>query len=369
MTEVAEILRQELKQHGPMPFARFMEAALYCPKTGYYEQANQTIGKTGDFFTSVSIGGLFGDLLAFQFAEWLEGLPAGSVQLVEAGTHDGQLARDILKWLAQNRPQLLDSIQYWIIEPSAHRQTWQRSHLDKFADRVRWFNSLSALPQTGITGIFFSNELLDAFPVHRLGWNAATRLWFEWGVTLQDENFIWTQLPEPTLDVEHELKSAGFEWLPELAAHLPDKFTIELSPAARAWWRQAALTLRQGKLFAIDYGLTADQFFAPERGQGTLRAYHQHRVSADLLAHPGEQDLTAHVNFTQLQLAGEAAGLRTEAFLSQEKFLASLAQKTWQNPSAFSEWTSNHVRQFQTLTHPEHLGRAFRVLIQSKCSR
>ena len=85
MTEVAKILRQEIKQHGPMPFARFMDAALYCLKSGYYEQPHQTIGKTGDFFTSVSIGGLFGDLLAFQFAEWLEGLAAGSVQLVEAG--------------------------------------------------------------------------------------------------------------------------------------------------------------------------------------------------------------------------------------------------------------------------------------------
>ena len=163
-----------------------------------------------------------------------------------------------------------------------------------------------------------------------------------------------------------EFAAAGLTLAPELLAVLPDGFTLELCPAARHWWRQAAAALRHGQLLTLDYGLTAEQILAPERSQGTLRAYHRHRVSPDLLAHPGDQDLTAHVNFTQLQLAGESAGLRTDSLSSQTQFLTAIAGQTWESASRFGEWTPSLTRQFQTLTHPEHLGRPFRVLVQSR---
>jgi SAM-dependent MidA family methyltransferase len=146
---------------------------------------------------------------------------------------------------------------------------------------------------------------------------------------------------------------------------LPDGFTTEMGAAAQEWWRQAANVLAGGKLLTLDYGLTQEEFFLPARKDGTLRTYHRHHPGGDALAHPGEQDLTAHVNFTALRAAGEAAGLLTEDFLTQSQFLTRIAARAWADPASFGEWTPECSRQFQTLTHPEHLGRPFLVLIQS----
>jgi SAM-dependent MidA family methyltransferase len=146
---------------------------------------------------------------------------------------------------------------------------------------------------------------------------------------------------------------------------LPDNYTVEASPAAENWWREAADILAHGKLLAIDYGHGADGLFSPARMRGTLRAYFRHHVSDDLLANVGEQDLTAHVNFSAIQSAGEAAGLATESFTTQPQFLTQILGAAMKEKS-FGEWTPRRTRQFQTLTHPEHLGRAFRVLVQSK---
>ena len=355
-----------------------MELSLFCPLCGYYEKKEDTTGKRGDFFTSVSVGPLFGELLAFQFAEWfhqseaqnrkskVSGLAAGRFQIIEAGAHDGRLAADILHWLERRRPELSANVKYSILEPSPSRQAWQRETLARFAPRVRWLDQL-VRPKTqdaglktqdsGLLTFFFSNELLDAFPVHRLTWDAKAKSWFEWGVTVDGPQFVWTRLP--TLSAICNLQSAILEVL-------PDGFTTEVCPAAESWWREAATWLPCGKLFTFDYGLEAEDFFTPQRVNGTLRAYHRHKVSDDLLARPGEQDLTAHVNFTAIRSAGESAGLRTETDTSQARFLTDIAQRAWREDSGFGSWTPEHTRQFQTLTHPDHLGRAFRVLVQSR---
>jgi SAM-dependent MidA family methyltransferase len=117
-------------------------------------------------------------------------------------------------------------------------------------------------------------------------------------------------------------------------------------------------------LLTIDYGLAAEQMLAPQRSQGTLRSYKGHRLFADVLENPGEQDITAHINFTQLQIAGEEAGLKTEPVISQERFLGGIVRKTLLNGPSFAEWNSKRAQQLQTLTHPEHLGRPFQVFVQ-----
>ena len=124
--------------------------------------------------------------------------------------------------------------------------------------------------------------------------------------------------------------------------------------------------LEYGRLVTIDYGLTADEFLVPERMQGTARAYSHHQASRDVLADPGEQDITAHVNFTAIQTAGQLAGLRTDAFMTQAQFLTGIAGRVWKSGASFGAWTPERTRQFQTLTHPEHLGQSFRVLVQSR---
>ena len=365
----AAVIREEISKRGAISFARFMEIALYCPETGYYETKKDIIGQRGDFITSVSTGSFFGELLAFQFAEWLKEMPAPAHQLtlVEAGAHSGQLAADILNWLQTNRPELFERIEYVIIEPSPHRRQWQQQTLSKFGKKVRSVVRLSESPsvQRGDTSsgtIIFSNELLDAFPVHRFGWDAAKKEWFEYGVSLDGEDFVWSKIPV--------VRDAGFmpaDIPPSLLEVLPDGYIVETSPAAEAWWREAAAILSNGKILTIDYGYTAEEQFSPARQKGTLRAYHQHHVTDDLLANPGGQDLTAHINFSAVQTTGETAGLRTEQFCTQPQFLTRILQKAVaQKEKTFTQLTPKQIRQFQTLTHPDHLGRAFRVLVQAR---
>src|SRR5437879_6528961 len=175
-----------------------METALYCPNYGFYEREKDTIGRAGDFYTSVSVGPLFGELLAFQFAEWFgeweisrefteiarrrgngrlgprkNSKNLRKWEIVEAGAHDGQLARDILVSLQKHRSELFDQLEYLIIEPSKRRRATQAKTLSEFSDRVRWIPNLRKT--TRIDGIIFSNELLDAMPVHRVRWDARRR--------------------------------------------------------------------------------------------------------------------------------------------------------------------------------------------------
>ena len=359
---LAKIVREEIVAHGgALPFARFMELALYCPNLGYYEAKRDTVGRRGDFYTSVSVGNLFGELLAFQFADWLEEIksPDAQLRIIEAGAHDGRLARDILMWLRSNRPALFGELEYAILEPSPRRREWQRETLEHFAEKIRWFSGFDTSISGCITGIIFSNELLDAFPVRRLGWNAEKRKWFEWGVAVSGDKLT----PAKIELAENDAPLAGVP--PALLDVLPDNFTTETSPAAANWWHLAAASLSRGKLMTADYGLDAEEYFVPSRRDGTLRGFYRHHLADDLLANVGEQDLTAHVNFTDVQRAGEEAGLKTEFYSTQARFLTRILETTLKDKQ-FGEWTSARGRQFQTLTHPEHLGRAFRALVQSR---
>jgi SAM-dependent MidA family methyltransferase len=346
-----------------------MELALYCPVYGFYETEGDKIGRAGDFYTSVSVGSLFGELLAFQFSDWLSEIRAAKKYLtnalfiVEAGAYRGQLARDILSWIQSFHPEIFESLEYWIVEPSAVLRKKQERTLADFAGKVHWCLRLSDLAEhSGGEGIIFSNELLDAMPVRRIGWCVNERRWFEWGVAMQNERLVWTRIFDP------ENAFPAPQLPSEVLAILPDDYTIEIGSAANQWWREAATLLKNGKLLAIDYGGTAEELISPERTGGTLRTYSKHRVGDDLLSRPGEQDITAHVNFTAIQNTGELAGLQTEGLFTQEKFLVRIAEKTWKQSEQFSDWNAARRRQLQTLIHPEHLGRPFRVLLQSRQS-
>jgi SAM-dependent MidA family methyltransferase len=422
LNQVAEKILAEIRNYGVISFARFMECALYCPVYGYYEKEEDTSGCCGDYYTSVSVGRLFGELLALQFSDWLEKLqqPAHRqglertfppcqdrengaasrgrkdsveplpepLQIVEAGAHNGQLAGDILTWLRVQRPGLLAAIKYCIVEPSPRRQAWQRQTLSEFAGQVQWVESLGELFTSGsgqrnvsgkrpVRGLIFSNELLDAMPIHRFGWDLSSKTWFEWGVTFSDGRFNWMRLPQkpdssqnqgaPDASWPLEALLTGIPaWPEDIFKQLPDGFTVEVCPAAIHWWTSAAEILECGRLITVDYGLLEDELLSPERGGGTLRAYRSHHLAEDVLADPGQQDITSHVNFSALRQAGETAGLTTDDLSTQEQFLTRIAAPVLAEGSRFGEWTKARIRQFQTLTHPNHLGRAFRVLVQSR---
>ncbi|HEX4265994.1 MAG TPA: SAM-dependent methyltransferase, partial [Verrucomicrobiae bacterium] len=235
MSEIAEKIAAEIGRTGTIPFVRFMEIALYCPDYGFYEKEKDNIGRRGDFFTSVSVGGLFGELLAFQFAEWLEIGQDADIRIVEAGAHNGQLAADILGWMRERRENIFGRLKYYIVEPSARRWQWQQAKLQEFPETVVWIPEISALAKTSAPAqtIIFSNELMDSMPVHRLGWDAKAKRWFEWGVALKDGHFAWSRMG----DAENHASRFTFH-TPEfesLLNILPDGYIIEVCPAAETW--------------------------------------------------------------------------------------------------------------------------------------
>ncbi len=353
--ELAGRIREEIRMAGgAVPFSRFMERALYEPGLGYYEQA--VIGRAGDFHTSVSAGPLFGELLAFQALRWRDELDPPDLPLtwVEAGAHDGAFAADFLGALTARRSPV--KVRYVIVEPSPIRRGWQRTRLRGFGGMVEWAEEI---PE--VTGVIFANELLDAFPVERLGWDPLVAEWFRWGVMDRDGRFEWCRLP-----VEGGLKERIPALPMELLGMLPAGYTVEFSSGAEAWWRLAAKRLRAGRLVTFDYGFGSEEWIRPERINGTLRGYREHRFVDDVLANPGGADLTAHVDFGRIQAIGEEMGLQTERFTGQDRFLSRLMTETLVPEADFGEWTEQRVRQFQTLTHPQHLGRSFRVLVQSR---
>ena len=350
-------IRAEIEADGPMSFARFMELALYDLDWGYYETEAGRVGCGGDFITSVSVGAAFGQLLACRFAEWLGSID-GPVRLVEAGAHDGTLAHDILTWLAENDEALMESLTYNIVEPSNRRRGWQAKRLAKFEQKVEWVDSIAALPE--IRGVIFSNELLDAFPVHRIGWSQAKRDWFEWSVTWGNDSFCWAGVDAADAAWRVLLPA----WPSKLLDVLPDQYSTELPPAAAGWWSEAAKRLTKGRLVAFDYGHGPDDWPAANQPDGTVRGYRDQKRIDDVLADPGKQDITAHANFGLTKRAGEAAGLATEQFISQERFLNGAFANLLRESPALGQ--AIDVRQLQTLTHPAHMGQPFRVLVQSR---
>lgn len=365
LNPLTAIIRDEIGVRGPVSFSRFMELGLYHPEHGYYERDTGLVGRAGDFVTSVSVGPLLGRLLARCFAAEHKHLAVAhgpgakgiAAQFVEAGAHDGRLASDLMtEWTAISAV----PFGFTILEPSPGRRAWQERTTSSHRNSVRWLAGWLELPERSVHGFIFGNELLDALPVHRLRWHADQRHWSECLVNWDGEAFHWQFSPD---GAEPALVARVPECLRQAAEFkvLPDGWLTEVSPMAVEWWQQAASRLASGWLLTLDYGLEDDEYLQPDRQEGSLRAYRNHRLSANVLADPGEQDLTAHVNFTALRRAGEVAGLETVCCGSQSTFLMEIAAKL--EPGF---WDASSRRQLQTLTHPEFFGRKFRVLVQRR---
>ena len=360
MRELSALIRAEIARSGSIPFERFMDLALYHPKFGYYRRPREKprTGRAGDFFTSVSVGPLFCRLLARQFLEmWQKLAKPTPFWIIEQGGEDAQLACDILEWCRSTAPEFFAAIRYALIEPDPANQLFQQKKFEssRLTDRPTWFQNLEDVSSSNPTGVFFSNELIDAFPVplvtHRHG------TWLERHVTLDPaNNFIWTEQP-----ITNPQLTSAVRDLPAL-----EGYTTEINLRSRAWINQAAQVLHRGYLLTIDYGFSASIYYAPFRLQGTLTAYRDHRRSDDLLRDPGLQDLTAHVDFTALARAGEAAGLTTLGFLDQQHLLMGIAHGELSGAPDHPTGISQNLRAWQTLIHPEHLGTRFQALLQAK---
>lgn len=331
-SELLVAIRSEIAVRGPLTFARFMELTLYHPQWGYYTapDAPNRIGYSGDYYTNVSVGVLFGRLLALQFAEMWEamGRPA-KFTLLELGAHRRQLAADIRAWTTREHPNF-------------------NAALDMVA-----LDYPGELPNA-VTGCVFSNELVDALPVHLITHRAGE--WLEMFVTERNSSLAFTTAPLSSDALREEVSRLP---LPDA-----DGFVTEIHLEARRWMERIARCLQRGFVLTIDYGYLAEDYYAPHRKTGTRLCYHRHRSNSDPLVHIGEQDITAHVNFTALAEHGAGSGLPLLGFCDQSHFVASLIEKA--GPDFLAELSPKAAAQLKTLLHPELMGQTFKVLVQHR---
>ncbi len=332
---------------GWLSFAQFMALALYAPGLGYYTAGAHKLGAAGDFTTAPELSQLFGRTLARQVQQIMA---QSAPFILELGAGSGKLAADILDELAQ-RGSLPE--QYFILEVSADLRQRQQARLSpRWQERVVW---LDALPEQ-FSGVILGSELLDALPVHLLEWRDEAIL--ERGVVCGATGFAWQARP-----IDHpELATAA------QAIAVPAPYLSEICLAARGLIHSLASRLQQGAMLWIDYGFGAREYYHPQRHSGTLMCHYRHHAHADPFFLPGLQDLTAHVNFTDIAESGIDAGLELLGYTTQAFFLINagiteLLQAT--SPEAVREYAPLSG-QLQKLTSPAEMGELFKVIALGK---
>lgn len=353
ISELVQIIRDEILRLGPMSCERFIELALYHPRLGYYSQDRLRVGRRGDFITNVSVGKLFGEILADQIAElWRSlGRPVGFT-IVEAGAETGQLASDLLNRLCQAAPVVAWT--YVIVEPNEQKQDQQRQQV--ISKTVRWVKSLDELGPT--TGIILGNELLDAIPTRVVEFSEDR--WHEVCVGLEEETFKFSL--EPVKDG----RLAGR--IDRILVPLPQPYRTEINLAASDWARKAAAILRHGFILFIDYGYSRTDYYSPLRTEGTLTAYRNQQRQKNILEGIGETDITAHVDFTAIAEAGQEAGCQLFGFTDQHHFMVGAGESRMRSFEDGNDQQNRDqfLRAYKTLMHPEMMGLAFKYLLLGK---
>lgn len=353
--DLVEIIRDEIEREGRITFARFMELAIYHPQHGYYSTSEIRAGAEGDFLTGPETDPIFGHALARQIAECHPTLGRPETFVVrEAGSGRGTLARDILDGLQQASPDVYDAITYELVETNQQRlaDALERLSTAGHADHVR-----PGSEGEPIEGVILANELLDAFPFHRLIYRHGELR--EIYTTWRDEWFA---------DDEAEISDS------DLAAvvgelELQEGQVIEVSPAAEAWAESLGEKIVRGYAILIDYGYPSPERYAPERAEGTLRTYREHMVGVEPYRYVGRQDITAHVDFTAVSRAAQHGGMDEIGLVPQAFFFAGLGiEELLMQIQQQSTDPYRYVNAREAVMHlldPRGLGR-FRVLVLVK---
>jgi SAM-dependent MidA family methyltransferase len=309
-------------------FAEYMDLVLYHPQYGYYATGAVNIGSEGDFFTSSHLGRDFGELLAEQFAQMWDILGCPSpFTLLEMGAGQGLLAADVLHYLYRQHPNCFNVLEYIIVEKAAGLIAKQQQLLQQLKLPtplpLRW-SSLEEIPENSITGCCFSNELVDALPVHQfvIKEGQLQEIYVKTSDITGDEiNFIEVTDTPSTPQLIEYFDLIGIDLM---SGAYPDGYRSEINLAALDWLKSVASRLQQGFLLTIDYGYPANRYYSPARHQGTLQCYYRHQHHDNPYLYIGQQDITAHVDFTALERQGELCGLGNRGFTQQGLFLMAL---------------------------------------------
>jgi len=349
-------IEQEIRDRGPIPFSRYMELCLYDPELGYYSRNVEQFGKAGDFYTSSDVHSVFGRLLARQFDEMWRVLGSPEqINIVELGPGRGLFAQDVLGWSERRFPDFFRALRYVLVESSpALRERLETT----LADHLQSGKAEIAAPEGGklneSAAIVFGNEFFDALPVDILSTQGSLR------IDTRDGHFIETWRPS---------SAAEMEFLDRYSVHPEPGERIEALMSAQQFMERLAANLSQGFIVAIDYGYTRAEQLAG-RHRGTLKAIRQHSASANPYEAPGEQDITADVNFTALAAAAEKQGMQTHKLVTQSQFLMGIGEAN-QFADAFVECRVPQERakvalQLKHLVTPAGMGESFHVLVASK---
>jgi SAM-dependent MidA family methyltransferase len=366
--ELCQILAQRIADHPHqrITFAEFMDLALYHPQYGYYSTQSTQGGIQRDFLTSPHLGCDFGELLAEQFGQIWEILDRPTpFTLVEMGAGQGLLVQDIVRYLHRHHFECFATLDYLVVEksPALIAEQQQRlRNLTRSWSRLHW-RTWDEIPVNSIVGCCFSNELVDALPVHQVAIESGQ---------LQ-EVYVTTGLvetigPLSTPKLARYFDLIGLQFPAEI---YPEGYRSEVNLAALDWIKTVADRLQQGYLLTIDYGYPAQRYYSPTRTQGTLQCYFQHTHHSDPYVAIGRQDITAHVNFTALEKQGEQCGLQTVGLTQQGLFLMALglgdriAALSMPEPDQPLQDLLQRREALHALADPMGLGN-FGVLLQSK---
>jgi SAM-dependent MidA family methyltransferase len=381
-----------IRERGPLTVAAFMDLALYDPGCGYYARAAQRSGRAGDFFTSVDVGPMFGELLEIQIAEMaailstitaenakhaektnlsaisassaVDASPAVDVfDLVEAGAGNGRLSADILRTARRRDPLLYERMRLYLVEASSSARAAQRATMGDEADRIA--ASSDSLP-AAFEGVLIANELLDALPIHQVVMREDGLREVYVDISASGRRLVTREGP-----VSSPALSA---YLEALDIALEPGWRAEINLRAAAWIAEVARRMRRGFVILIDYGHDARELYSPTHASGTLTTFARHTMagpdaSADTppwLVNPGGQDITAHVDFTSVRAAAEAEGLTMLGFLDQTYFLLGLIEQGSSPATFLNSLTVKDRLALKTLLMPGGLGSTHKVMILSK---
>jgi SAM-dependent MidA family methyltransferase len=351
-TVLGEIIKKKIQNEGAISFRDYMEMALYYPDLGYYSSQKEKVGKKGDFLTSPEFSPIFGILIGRQLEEMWDTLKSPRFSIVEYGAGTGTLCHDVLNYFKNS--DRYENLDYYIIEKSPTLKAHQQKRL---TEKVKWVNCISQLED--ITGCVISNEVVDNFSVHKVIMNKGLK---EVYVTYQ--NTFKEQLSPIAIGPTESLEN----YLRELKVTLPEGHETEINLEAIDWMKQITNSLKKGYVMTIDYGYPSSELYSNARRSGTLACYHNHQVNYLPYSNIGEQDITAHVNFSALCLWGFKFGLQFSGFRTQRNFLLALGFNEYlKNKRRSGLFNTNWMQEEKNAgILIEEMGNKFKVLVQHK---
>ncbi|MCF6155581.1 MAG: methyltransferase [Candidatus Brocadia sp.] len=363
MQLLRDLVIENINKKGKITFAEFMQMVLYHPQHGYYNTDTERVGKFGDYYTSPAVHRIFGELIAKQLEEMWSIMGKEEFTVVELGANRGWLCYDIVQCIRKEYPRFYDNFHYIIVESNPYAREKHQLLLDEvvknpLSDRsdgkVSWHTySEDGFSFDKIQGCFLSNEFVDALPVHRL--KVKNKILKEVYVSYNATNFY---------EIDDEISvSALKDYLKANKIYLKEGQEYEINLGTEEWLKHVSEKLNKGFIITIDYGDTAEGLCCRSNTGGTVRCYYKHTINWDYYERLGEQDITAHVDFTNLINAGRLVGLDVTGFTKQSHYLIALGVLEKLNGTHNNLET---ILKVKNLFHPEGMGEVFKVLIQHK---